>query len=238
MVRRQQAADRAVRPAMRSPGTPPTPREVQRLFWLEIAKGLIPAQAAAVAGASQPVGQRCFHNAGGMPPFGLEPLSARYLSFAEREEIAILRAQSVGMRQIARALGRDPSTISRELRRNAATRGYRSDYPASVAQWKAELAARRPKVAKLVANPRLHAYVQDKLSGQINGPDGTTVGGHLHRPGSRLTTSRTILTGPGPTHGARSKSPTASRSTSPMMSPCASRTRRSTSPSTSRDGAR
>lgn len=177
MVRRQQAADRAVRPAMRSPGTPPTPREVQRLFWLEIAKGVIPAQAAAVVGASQPVAQRWFHNAGGMPPFSLEPLSGRYLSFTEREEIAILRAQGTGVRQIARTLGRDPSTISRELRRNAATRGYRSDYRASVAQWKAELAARRPKVAKLVANPRLHAYVQDKLSGQITGPDGSVVPG-------------------------------------------------------------
>ena len=177
MVRRQQAADRAVRPPMRSPGTPPIPREVQRLFWIEIAKGLVPAEAAAVVGASQPVGQRWFHHAGGMPPFRLEPVSGRYLSFSEREEIAILHAQGTGVRQIARALERDPSTISRELRRNAATRGYRTDYRASVAQWKAELAARRPKVAKLVANPALRAYVQDKLSGLITGPDGTTVPG-------------------------------------------------------------
>ena len=58
-----------------------------------------------------------------MPSVTLAPLSGRYLSFAEREEIALLRAQGLGVREIARQLGRSPSTISRELRRNAATRG-------------------------------------------------------------------------------------------------------------------
>jgi hypothetical protein len=65
---------------MRSPGHPPHQRETERLFWMEIAKGLMPIEAAAAVGASQPVGQRWFHNAGGMPPFELEPLSGRYLS--------------------------------------------------------------------------------------------------------------------------------------------------------------
>lgn len=177
MVRRQQAADRAVRPTLRSPGAPPLPREMQRLFWIEIAKGLLPAEAAGAVGASQPVGQRWFHNAGGMPPFDLEPLSGRYLSFREREEIALLKVQGAGVRQIARAVGRDPATISRELRRNVATRGGKPEYRASVAQWKAELAARRPKPAKLVANPQLHAYVQERLAGQICRPDGSAVAG-------------------------------------------------------------
>ena len=54
-----------------------------------------------------------------------------------------------------------PATISRELRRNAATRGGKPEYRASVAQWKAQTAARRPKPAKLVTNPRLQEYVQD-----------------------------------------------------------------------------
>src|SRR5712692_2652971 len=45
------------------------------------------------------------------PPLSLAPLSGRYLSFAEREEIAILRAKQVGVRGIARRLGRSPSTI-------------------------------------------------------------------------------------------------------------------------------
>ena len=82
----------------------------------------------------------------------LEPCSASklvaggltlFLSFVEREEIAVLRAQGRGVRDIARCLGRAPSTISRELRRNAATRGGRLDYRASVAQWHADRAARR-----------------------------------------------------------------------------------------------
>jgi IS30 family transposase len=112
-----------------------------------------------------------------MPPFSLEPLSGRYLSFHEREEIALLRAQGAGVRQIARAISRDPSTISRELRRNAATRPGGSGYRASVAQWKAELAAKRPKPAKLAANPALRDYVEERLTGQITRPDGGSVTG-------------------------------------------------------------
>jgi IS30 family transposase len=178
MVRRQQAADRALRPPMRSPGHPKFQREIESAFWAEIAKGFLPAEAATAVGASQPVGQRWFHNAGGMPPFDIKQApSGRYLSFAEREEIALLKAQGDGVRHIAREIGRHPATISRELRRNAATRSGKLDYRASVAQWKADLAARRPKRAKLVANPRLHAYVQERLSGQIRRPDGSLVAG-------------------------------------------------------------
>jgi IS30 family transposase len=178
MVRRQQAADRAIRPKLRSPGHPKFHREVEVAFWAEIARGLLPVEAAAVVGVSQPVGQRWFHDAGGMAPFDLKKRPpGRYLSFAEREEIALLKAQCKGVREIARQVGRDPGTISRELRRNAATRGGTLDYRASVAQWKADLAARRPKTAKLVAHPRLHAYVQDRLSGQVRRPDGTAVSG-------------------------------------------------------------
>ena len=138
------------------------------MFCIEIAKGLLPEEAARVVGASQPVGGRWFHNAGGMPPFKLEPLSGRYLSFHEREEIALLKVQGAGVRKIARTIGRDPGTVSRELRRNAATRGQKLEYRASVAQWKAGLTARRPKPAKLVANLRLCEYVQERLSGQIS----------------------------------------------------------------------
>lgn len=178
MVRRQQAADRAVRPKLRSPGHPKYQREVEVAFWEQIAGGLLAEEAAGVVGVAPAVGARWFHNAGGMAPFDLtfQP-SGRYLSFAEREEIAILHSQDKGVRDIARAIGRDPATISRELRRNAATRGGSTGYRASVAQWKADMAARRPKPAKLVANPRLHAYVHERLSGQISRPDGTSIKG-------------------------------------------------------------
>jgi hypothetical protein len=112
-----------------------------------------------------------------MPPISLDEPSGRYLSFEEREEIAILRAQGKGVREIASSLGRNPGTISRELRRNAATRSGRAEYRATVAQWKAQQAAKRPKTAKLVSNPRLREYVQERLSGSVRQPDGTLVAG-------------------------------------------------------------
>ena len=94
-----------------------------------------------------------------MPTVCLHAPSARYLCFAEREDIALLRAEGKGVREIAREIGRSPSTISRELRRNAATRSGRMDYRASVAQWHAEQRAKRPKPAKLAVNDRLREYV-------------------------------------------------------------------------------
>jgi hypothetical protein len=127
-----------------------------------------------------------------MPPSGLKPHSGRYLTFAEREEIAICRAYGFGIREIARHLGRSASTISRELRRNAATRGGTLHYRAVVAQWKAEPAdvsskgqqARRQRpAARVCAGPAVRC---------------------VDRPGS----------------------------TSPMMSRCGFRTRRSARPFT------
>jgi IS30 family transposase len=152
------------------------------LFWREIANGLSSEEAALAVGVSQAAGSRWFRERGGMPTFMLAPISGRYLSFEEREEIAILKAQGAGVREIARRLGRDPSTISRELRRNAATRGGRLDYRASVAQWKAELMARRPKTAKLAANDQLREYVQERLSGEVRRTDGTAVPGPATAP--------------------------------------------------------
>jgi IS30 family transposase len=46
-----------------------------------------------------------------------------------------------------------------------------------VAQWKAQQTAKRPKTAKLVSNPRLREYVQERLSGSVRRPDGTVVAG-------------------------------------------------------------
>jgi IS30 family transposase len=66
-----------------------------------------------------------------MPPLTLAPVSGRYLSFTEREEIAVLLAGGCGVREIARRLGRAPSTISRELQRNAAIGRGRVEYRAS-----------------------------------------------------------------------------------------------------------
>jgi len=161
---------------MRSPGRPPMAlREHRQRFWAAIAGGLSSEDAAVEAGVSVPVGVRWFRDGGGMPTVTQVPLSGRYLSHAEREEIAILRARGCGVRETARLLGRSPSTISRELRRNAATRSGKLEYRATTAQWHADRRARRPKTAKLAANQQLRRYVQDRLAGAIARPDGISV---------------------------------------------------------------
>jgi IS30 family transposase len=124
-----------------------------------------------------PLGPRWFRESGGMPPITLDPPSGRYLSFAEREDIAVLHAQKHGVREIARRVGRSPSTISRELRRNAATRGGRLDYRASVAQWHADRQARRAKAAKLAVNDELRAHVQHRLAGAVTDAEGRPIPG-------------------------------------------------------------
>ena len=95
-LRRQWRADRALRPPMRSPGRPEPSRAVQRQFWRLIATGITSAEASIAVGVSVPVGARWFRHAGGMPPISLAEPTGRYLSFEEREEIAILRAQGQG----------------------------------------------------------------------------------------------------------------------------------------------
>ena len=116
-----------------------------------------------------------------MPPSHLRssapPLSGRYLSFAEREQIALLRAKGHGVCEIARRLARAASTISRELRRNAATRSGGLEYRATTAQWHADRAARRPKPAKLASNAALCRYVQDRLAGMVIAPSGAAIRG-------------------------------------------------------------
>ena len=119
-TRKRRRSDRALRPPMRSPGRPPGwRREHRQQFWKAITRGSSSEAAAAEAGVSPAVGARWFCQGGGMPTLSPAPLSGRYLSFREREEIAILHAQDHSVREIARRLGRPPSTISRELRRNA-----------------------------------------------------------------------------------------------------------------------
>jgi len=116
-----------------------------------------------------------------MPPAmfrsSAKPLSGRYLSLAEREEIALLRVQGHSMQEIGRRLGRSASTISREVRRNAATRSGGLEYRATTAQWHAERSARRPKPTKLALNMTLRTYVEERLAGVVVAPSGVPVPG-------------------------------------------------------------
>ena len=102
MERRQQQADRALRPALRSPGRPMPARQVERAFWRLIAQGKRTEEAALEIGVSTPVAVRWFRHAGGMPPLSLAEPTGRYLSFSEREEIALLKAQRRDPRRQAR----------------------------------------------------------------------------------------------------------------------------------------
>lgn len=174
---KKQKQVRAYRGQIPSPGRPTVAwREDRVRFWAAVATGVLTDDAAKAAGVSSPVGYRWFRHAGGVNPRLPATVSGRYLSFYEREEIALLRVQGLGVRQIAGRVGRSPSTVSRELRRGASTRTYGLDYKASIAQWHAERRARRPRVAKLVVNEALRRYVQDRLSGAVVHPDGTALG--------------------------------------------------------------
>jgi IS30 family transposase len=175
---KRRRSDRALRARMQSPGRPPVARRKDRQrFWAAIARGLTTEDAGAAAGISSAVAARWFRQSGGMPTVSQAPLSGRYLSFVEREEIGLLRAGGCGVRMIARRLHRAPSTISRELRRNAATRGGSLEYRALAAQWHADRRARRPKSAKLAVNAALRQYVQDRLAGAVTKLDGMHLAG-------------------------------------------------------------
>jgi IS30 family transposase len=181
-MRRRRCSDRSGRGKLRSPGRPSVARNAERRqFWAAIAAGRSSEDAAIASGVSPAVGVRWFREAGGMPPSHLAaaspPRSGRYLSLAEREEVAIMRAQGHGVREMARRLTRAASTLSRELRRNAATRSGGFDYRATTAQWHADRAARRPKPARLAVNMTLRTYVQDRLAGLVVAPDGAAVSG-------------------------------------------------------------
>jgi IS30 family transposase len=143
-------------------GRPPVPRAVRVRFWDGIRLGLGLREAAAAAGVHRHQAEEWFREAGGVKGKGPGgEVKGRYLSLAEREEIALGLARKLGVREIARRLGRSPSTVSREIARNSTRGRYR--YRATAAQVRAEERARRPKPAKLAANDELRAWVQQQL---------------------------------------------------------------------------
>jgi transposase, IS30 family len=128
-------------------------------FWDGIRAGLGVEEAAAAAGVSRRGAWRWAREAGGVKGNGPAAASGRFLSAAEREEIAVGLARELSLREIARRLGRSPSTVSREVARNSVRGAYRGH----LAQREAEGRARRPKPAKLAVNDELREWVQGKL---------------------------------------------------------------------------
>jgi len=93
-------------------GAPGYAAEVVARFWAGIREGVSIEDASAAAGVSEGSGKRWFNQRGGVMPSAATGHRTRHLSFAEREEIAVLHAQRRGVREIADELGRSPSTIS------------------------------------------------------------------------------------------------------------------------------
>ena len=135
--------------------------EVVQRFWAAMQRGEFITDAAAEAGTYRKKGARWLVAAGGVRPRRGRDLKGRCLSFSEREEIALARAGGESMRAIARRLGRSPSTISRELRRNAGCCGQ--PYRATTAHALAYERAGRPKPSKLATNLALRKKVEQDL---------------------------------------------------------------------------
>jgi IS30 family transposase len=172
-------------------GAPKMTRELVRVFWRARIAGATIAGAAAAAGVSESGGRLWIAQSGGMIP-DLEQPSGRYLSLTERGQIAVGWMLGMTKAAIARMIGRDRSTVGRELTRNKSAhyprpaprpdglphklgprpgtnRGLdrpqheRLWYQSGNAQYKAEQRARRPKQGKLAANLELHVQVETRL---------------------------------------------------------------------------
>jgi IS30 family transposase len=129
-------------------------------FWAALQRGEFITDAAEAAGTYRKQGARWVVRDGGVRPRRGRDLQGRYLSFAEREEIALAQAGGQSMRAIAARLGRSPSTISRELSRNAESSGRYRATSAHAAAWER---AARPKQAKLATNLALRERVEHDL---------------------------------------------------------------------------
>jgi IS30 family transposase len=134
--------------------------EVIQPFWAALQVGEFISTAAEGVGTYRVKGRRWILAESGIRPRRGRDLKGRCLTFTEREEIALGRAGGESVRCLARRLGRAPSTVSRELRRNVDRRG---DYRATSAHALAWQRASRPKPAKLWVNLELRGVVEDLL---------------------------------------------------------------------------
>ncbi len=179
--RKKRQSDRAQRRALPSPGRPPVVhRAERRRFWIAVAAG----QSSEVAARTEGVCLGSVYDGSGRWWYASSQLamsaptrSARYLSMTEREELALLRAKEHGVRESARRMKRALSRISSELRRNAATRSGGFEYRATIAQWHADRASRRPKVARPAIHDALRCYVMERRSGSVVAPSGQSIPG-------------------------------------------------------------
>jgi transposase, IS30 family len=157
---------------------------VQRQFWEFVARGVPPSLAGPMVGVSSGSGMAWFRRFGGVNPQLRRPCGRirPRLDADEREQIMIGTACGESIRSIAGRLGRNPTTIMREIANNGAALGrtgrYRalhrfganrggwdakSGYSARIAQRRSDERARRPKTGKLSRCPALRDEVQRLL---------------------------------------------------------------------------
>jgi IS30 family transposase len=129
-----------------------------------LASGVGTVAACKLLGIGRKTGYRWRAENGGLPPARLaeSSRSTRFLSLLERQRMATLRGRGLGVREIARRLGRSPSTISRELRRYLRPHDQ-GIYDGDLAHARAREEARRTRRPLLAREPELRRIVQDKL---------------------------------------------------------------------------
>lgn len=132
--------------------------DLLQLFWAGMQAGDFITDAVIPINSNRRTGRRVLAEAGGVRPRRGRDLKGRCLSFAQREEIAVLRGQGHSLRRIGVVIGRSASTVSRELRRNSVP-GL--PYRAASAHALAYERASRPKPAKLHTNTVLRAKVEE-----------------------------------------------------------------------------
>jgi len=137
-------------------------RHDRQVFWSAVAAGLSTQAAADAAGLNVNSAHAWVRQSGGViPQHIVQPLSGRFLGPMDRAAIMVADRQGQSVRAIAAMLGRSPSTISRELRRNR--RHWMPQYHAGQAQLWAESRAPRPQPTKMASNPVLREFVQTRL---------------------------------------------------------------------------
>lgn len=138
--------------------------DLESWYWQLIMSGVGAVEACKIVGIGRETGYLWRAENGGLPPgrLGETERAGRFLSLLERQRIATLRERGHSVREIARRIGRAPSTVSRELRRNMRPHD-RNRYDGDLAHARARQRARRPRSTRLTYDQTLRQVVQQLL---------------------------------------------------------------------------
>ena len=138
--------------------------DVETEYWRLLGTGIGTVEACKAVGIGRKTGYRWRAESGGLAPARVAETgrTGRFLSRLERQRIATLRRDGLGVRAIAALIGRAPSTVSRELRRNM-RRHDNGVYDGDLAHARARQQALRPRRTRIGSDAQLRAVVQAKL---------------------------------------------------------------------------